>query len=597
MHLIPNRFSFLIVYFYSELRLRDAADQSTHDYYSGTEEAEGDVEEITETELSYGTTPPQRRIFRRVKERQGPRISSSKNSGRDFINKECAVSRRRNQPKSVFNVIKDAHIGDPTLRRLSGFDSDDNLNIESIREKRDKRKKENRDSKKSQTKARGHDRLVKNMSDNFSALNVSSIAQAPEKLESSGRFAHLLTKPAALSVSAESREARSQWTEPAECPQDRIDFSKTFSMLINLGTQAKKDKEKKLATTKRQMSTELERWQSQFMDMMWIELNAYLHGSSFENEQTLLQAQRETLGTVLEDIMDFQFRGHSVPPVTYECTCCAENERCVDGSCRNQPHLEDSVSATFHEVTLTRDTVRLQEEALAQVQHILERLDSCERLYPTSKQLGSDYPLYREPAFTLRVKCLNLWLNITCDLCHKIKLFGRIIGAEQHGIEWPVINFDYPFPSDSSQEMKRRSSSIPFIHENDVEACSSDDEVEEGVGQAIPEADTQFLSPLKQVKFSFGSDSARSSRDASPTQRNAALPELSPPKECSTPTLNSRSSVGSVSASLSRASSEISIDEVGLTNGQLASLVFNVSFFEVAGKDSLKQILIFLHYY
>ena len=617
---------------------------SGEDYYDSIEaqlDDEGDPDSLG---ACYGVTPPQPRALKREKERQAnpTRGSYVKRSYKDY--KE-AVAKRKNQPRAVLNVIKDAHLGDPTLCKLSGFDSDDNIDPDALREKKERRKREARESKK-QTKSRDRDRFMKRMSDDFSGLDVGSMAQVPVKLESSGRFSHLMTKPV-MALSPDSRSRR-QWTEPRECAADRKQFSQTLGMLIRLGTQAKVDKERKLASTKRQMSSEVEQWQSQLMDCMWIELNAYLHSCSPEEEQATLRKRRDEVEVVLDDITNVQFRQHNNPPRTpsdnafqaegglamfhsnsgsgdavgqathddvpvsqttsgaggvvtqgslsaggNSPTTLRENSVAASGAESENSltmQFDDSVSASFYDIVLTADVVQLQQEALLQVQKLVDRLDACEGLYPTMKQIATEYPLYSDPSFTKRVKSLNLWLNITCDLCHKLKLFGRIIGAEQHGIDWPVINFNFPFACHSEHHRMQRPS-VPNIMENSKPTSDSelDEEGTDGEGEeedSVAEADRgrgdgRFLSPSKQVKFTFGSDSATSSRDTSPSQRGGlgsgsgcclAVVEPSSPVDSSTPNRNSRSSMGSSFATLSRASSDISLDGVSSSSCSVPQL-------------------------
>ncbi|KAK7497186.1 hypothetical protein BaRGS_00011480 [Batillaria attramentaria] len=528
------------------------------------------------TQYGYCSSPPHPRLARREKERGGNRGGHVKRSY-----KEYKESKRKShpQPRAVLSVIKDARSGGPTLCGLSGFDSDDNIDIETIREKRDKRRKDNRDSKKSMTRTRDHDRYVKRMSDDFSAMNVDSMAQTQVKLESSGRFSHLLAK-SSMARSPESRGARRQWSEPPECPADRSLFSKTFSMLINLGTQAKKEKERKMATTKRQLSSELEEWQAKLMDWMWVELNAKLHCCSPEEEHQALQERRQEVQNVLEEITEFQFRHRSASRSPSENAFKPESDMALlsvgggadntHGACEDLG-LDDDVSASFRDVVLTSDVVLLQEEALEQVQRLLGRLDACERLFPTTKKMGQEFPLYSDPNFTRRVKCLNLWLNITCDLFYKLQLFGRIIGAEQRGIEWPVTNFDQYYCYGGLHHHL----GVPNIAAENTASSESEEADGEGDGEEADAivvtpagrgrgGDRNFLSPMKQVKFTFGSDSATSSRDTSPTQqRNACVVEPPSPVDSSTPCRNSRSSFASSVTTLSGVSSDLSLEGAG----------------------------------
>ncbi|CAL1534129.1 unnamed protein product [Lymnaea stagnalis] len=117
-----------------------------------------------------------------------------------------------------------------------------------------------------------------------------------------------------------------------------------------------------------------------------------------------------------------------------------------------------------------------------------------------------------DPGFQRRVKCLNLWLNITCDLCQKLKLFGRIIGAHSRGISWPLINFEFPKPQPLEFHACQRAS-VPNVMETEPTDCSDVEEVEEGECSdqtvSITESEGKnFLTPnRKQVKFQFGDES------------------------------------------------------------------------------------------
>jgi hypothetical protein len=88
------------------------------------------------------------------------------------------LRRKNSQPRAVLNVIKDAHVGDPALCKLSGFDSDDNFEAEGFRDKSAQRVDQmKKRQQKRQTRSREHDRSMKRMCGDFTGLDVGGMAQ------------------------------------------------------------------------------------------------------------------------------------------------------------------------------------------------------------------------------------------------------------------------------------------------------------------------------------------------------------------------------------------------------------------------------------
>lgn len=96
----------------------------------------------------------------------------------------------------------------------------------------------------------------------------------------------------------------------------RADFFKTFSILINLGTQKQRQREQVIGTqggfTQRHMSQPVLSVNSpkhqEHTGTLWLELQAYLDGRSLEDQVTFLQEARFQVGAVLDDIMTFKAR-------------------------------------------------------------------------------------------------------------------------------------------------------------------------------------------------------------------------------------------------------------------------------------------------
>ncbi|XP_005109668.1 mitogen-activated protein kinase kinase kinase 4 isoform X2 [Aplysia californica] len=527
----------------------------------------------------YSITPPQPRLRKRLKEK------NSLKGRLDRSYKEYLINKRQQQSKAPVNIIKNEFQADPALCNLSEFDSDDNLDRDVLRERKDRWRRESKESKKTLSKLRLTDREEKRLSEDFGVLGVTDSVGPTSHLplEGSGRFMSVKQK-LMLPISAESR-ARRLVSEPRVCPKDREDFHAKFALLINLGTEAKKDREK-LSACKRQMSEEQELWRSSVIEVIWLELRAYINNGRTPEEQfQLLKMERQQNEKVIDDITNF-------------CFADAFSQECPDSALlRDSPaanislftdqlfreHVTRSVSASFSDVNLSDETVCLQEKALVQVQSLLERLDRYESCYSTAKACKQDNIKFKDPVFERRVKCLNLWLNITCDLCQKLKLFGRIIGAHSRDIQWPLVNFEFPTPQPREFLASPRAS-IPNVLETEPTDSSEEDieesgleEKEEGGGgdeprdsseasrEETPQSENkQFLSPpCKQVKFQCGGDNSEHpspcpSPGPVPAEGNLPLDTSTPVRGLSQITLTS---AGSSVLSLSRASSDLSLDD------------------------------------
>ncbi|KAK0064372.1 mitogen-activated protein kinase kinase kinase 4 isoform X1 [Biomphalaria pfeifferi] len=495
----------------------------------------------------YSVTPPSLPRSRiREKERNG---AKSRNSDKSY--KEFLISKRQQQQPKSMNVIKNEYLSDPALCSLTEFDSDDNLDMDSIKEKREKKKRESKVTKKTLSMIRFNDRQEKRLSEDFSLLTVSDpLEQTPMtvKLNGSGRFEHFRKKPVPISTGS---VARQHITEAPVCQKDREEFYNNFSLLISLGTEAKKDKEKKMSSAKRQISVELYQWQAAMSEQLWIELQAYINGKISPEEQSdILKKERQQHEHVIDEINKFCF----TDTLTEESpdSAFSKDSSMSNGFFNNSPKdksyrekVSRSVSASFYEVNLTNDVVCLQVKALTQVQKLLDRLDHYESCFNATKACEKENKKYMDPEFQRRVKCLNLWLNITCDLCQKLKLFGKIICAHNRGISWPLINFEFPKPQ-PLEFLANQRASLPNVLETEPTDCSDIDEADDSYGSKTGDKETTgdaaeaqgqlFLSPnRKQVKFQFGDESNSDQGSPSGSPLNYSPSSPSNPLNCSTP--------------------------------------------------------------
>ncbi|XP_021362862.1 mitogen-activated protein kinase kinase kinase 4-like isoform X2 [Mizuhopecten yessoensis] len=519
--------------------------------------------------MKYSITPPtdQRRMKREKSKHQSNTLRVSQKEHREKIE-----MRRKTLGRGPVNVIKERYGGDQMFSMLSGVDSDDNLERDVPENEKEKKKKDSRESKKKVlTTTRAYDRTLKRTSSDLTALNTDT-AEVPlystitRPLDSSGRFSGL-GKPSPLTLSGSGvfgsmalgmswgRDFRRQSMANVECPKDRVEFYKIFQALIHMGSQGgRKDKDTKGKDKnsnpyyRRQMSTEQELLQERFSDFLWQELQWELHGYGDDR----LKIERAKIPEVLDKVTSFKI------------TVFDFGEEMVDSGMKEINFLSPAKAAKrdifeFNTLTLSPTFIKRQLEALNQVEELLSKLDALEQLFPTSKAFAKEFPLYGTPNFKDRVKSLYLWLNITRDLCHKMKLLGKILGVQHlSDVFWPMLDFETPSTAEPRASFSHYRSSLPEILEPGLSDDEDIEEDEEGSSEIIISEEDRTPSPQiktsKKVQFSLGSE--RSSRNSSPI--TVDMPETSTPVKQPPSTIR----YWTPSTSLSHISSETSLDEM-----------------------------------
>ncbi|XP_075215623.1 mitogen-activated protein kinase kinase kinase 4 isoform X2 [Lycorma delicatula] len=239
---------------------------------------------------------------------------------------------------------------------------------------------------------------------------VESMPQLAIKVESCNRFRSLTSRLVSCKNVVENCKAR--YIIPTdECLQNRVEFYETFSKLIRMGN---------CDNIKRQManvSQEEALWQNELNDLIWLELQAW-HADRTPQQQDLYLCQaREDVHNLLNEIINYKFKkrvdqlsssssdsGIHFPPMEDDLKingdegCDQEVKVCNGGGC-----LKMSCPNCFED----------QNCALRDVEVMLNRLESAESLYPSSKAFAAQYPLYLSDQFTARVKAMCLWYNMT----------------------------------------------------------------------------------------------------------------------------------------------------------------------------------------
>lgn len=507
----------------------------------------------------------------RLAKREKKRNNSGKKqqSFKDF--KAGLIVDKAKKPKTVVGVIKERYTESNAL--LSGLhytDSDADLERDNTREGKEKRRKERDEKMKNITKSRQQETFIKRHTDDMSTISEYSNTApmgintpvVPLKLEGSGRFLPLslgqTSKSLLLSpVTTDKCERRQIATSKVECPKDRQMFYKTFSALINMGSHGKKKDQKEIRILAQRQQSSDEKLK---MNYIWIGLQAWLNGLIPGDQENLMKTEREKIPSVLNEIMEFKVQlslntsgNQGIPGSRNSSELKYRNSSCsVDTSVTD-------ISETYHSLTLSEEIISQQQEAVIQVQKLLEKLDKCEQLFPTSCSFASEYAQYKDPKFVLRLDTLYLWLNTTKDLCHKMNVLGQVLNSSSSPDSyWPYVDFDSPRCKESfaEKDSSLHRSSIAEKAGEDTEEYESasgdenDSDLNQNCGNENKKVTFQFSEPKSQGHISPYSPLTSPNRGPSPNNFGS-------PPVASTPLRTLFSST-----SLSRASSEASLDDL-----------------------------------
>ena len=309
------------------------------------------------------------------------------------------------------------------------------------------------------------------------------------------------------------------------------EFHENFSMLIRLGRFSNSNELKEQVQLQKRCN-----------ELIWRNIQAWYNNVTLVQQDKILTQNREKIPGILNEIMNFNLMVNTDSGASIGFT---------ETSFSNSVPKENTPRSRYV-FTLTPEIVSAQKYALKRVSELLDKLDFCERQYPTTKALGLAHTLYDREDFVYRVKSLCLWLSITRELCHKIRLLGRVLQQNQNELtDWPWLGEDKDieklllgsYESDWSINQSwggveaADSSSLSDIAENksnDGSALPSGDEnsSETSLSTSIsssslqPPPTTVLTLPRPEVKFNL-SDSERSSRAASPSPTtNPTAPPL-----------------------------------------------------------------------
>ncbi len=409
------------------------------------------------------------------------------------------------------------------------------------------------------------------------------------------------------------------------CPKDRADFHKVFTLLIRLGNRASKEREMKGVLYHRQLSSEQEYFQNRAMDVIWLELRAYMAGRSIHQQDAYLLKAREAVGDVLNEVFNFKLEPKGDPseacssipflrpPVSGAANCNPVIVEEPDASLDYMPidmtrpdedlsdEPQEAISTTQPLTYLTAEdphprpttpslgkslpeAIAEQKEALMQVAALMQKLEAVESLYKTTKAIGQEHALYAMESFTRRIDTLCLWMNLTRDIGHKLQQMAHILHVENvMGVDWPWLDYESPNvllnrirnPADTitpninliSPSDEETSSSEYSASGEEEEGDSDEDEEEEDSEEESDEKSAQNNKSKKESKnvhFSVTSSGATSPEATVEHIEPAAL--FSSPSSTSTPLKPTdpsihRSTSMTSTGTVSRSSSCLSFEE------------------------------------
>ncbi|XP_041760496.1 mitogen-activated protein kinase kinase kinase 4 [Anopheles merus] len=310
---------------------------------------------------------------------------------------------------------------------------------------------------------------------------AGSPAPPPTLIESCNRFMSVTSRPVGCRISAPPVAYRDvifnsqpgivegvggARTVDCAIPQNRINFHATFSDLIKLGSV---DKER--AARSGVLSNEERLWQTHVNDLIWLELQAWHADRSIEQQDRLLCQARHEIGDLLEEIMSFRFqrKPSAVRRAGSETSTGTTADSGIE-TATTTGGVEDNRFCFGCLSMYCKDCLEVQTAAMKQVEELLLRLESKECLFPSSRAMGSAFPVYQSEAFVNRVKAMCLWYNMTRQHRMTLLILGKLLARlqgpskKESSIHWPIMEHHAEGSSSSSVQDESGSSADSGAH-------------------------------------------------------------------------------------------------------------------------------------
>uniref|UniRef100_A0A8C5PNR2 Mitogen-activated protein kinase kinase kinase 4 n=1 Tax=Leptobrachium leishanense TaxID=445787 RepID=A0A8C5PNR2_9ANUR len=276
--------------------------------------------------------------------------------------------------------------------------------------------------------------LKKNVQSSFVMDTGSLLKKSIPDVDLNKPYLSLCCSSAKLPVSVPVPIARTtRQTSRTDCPADRLKFFETLRLLLKL-TSVSKKKERE----QRGQDNNAYMWFNRTNELFWLELQAWHAGRSINDQDLYLYTARQAIPDIINEILTFK--------VNYGKLSFS------NGGNFNGTLAEGQFMASHDAIEVGHtnyfDHIRKQRTSFEQVKQIMELLEYIEALYPSLQALQRDYEKYAAKDFQARVQALCLWLNITKDLNHKLRIMGTVLGIKNLcDIGWPVFEISSPRPS------------------------------------------------------------------------------------------------------------------------------------------------------
>nr|XP_022910151.1 mitogen-activated protein kinase kinase kinase 4 [Onthophagus taurus] len=398
----------------------------------------------------YGQTPPRTRISRKIRERK--QRDSYGTSGLKNLPKMVRPDKRNISRRNTVSFMYD--------ELLAKAEISENNSTEQIVKRADKR---------SMKLQRGSERDLKldiGLAQNFNSQPESketvpdllppppSTPQPSVQVESSKQFKSLASKRVAPLNRRQARSVSGSFANGdlsfiKRCPPSRIEFHRTFGVLINMGVQRDKGSGNDQRPPRKHISKEEALWQLEIKDLIWLELQAYHAGRTTVDEDNYICIARECIGSLLNEIMMYKFR---------------RKKKRVSVTSQDSGVESDDCSGCLS--MFCTSCLEAQNDALREVEELMQRLEKVEGLFMSSKAFAEVYPLYKSPEFVGRVKAMCLWYNMMKHQRLKLAILGRMLAfLENKYFHWPTTisydgcSADSTSPSDSNSS----NSSVDYL--------------------------------------------------------------------------------------------------------------------------------------
>uniref|UniRef100_A0A8D8PRX7 Mitogen-activated protein kinase kinase kinase 4 n=4 Tax=Cacopsylla melanoneura TaxID=428564 RepID=A0A8D8PRX7_9HEMI len=280
--------------------------------------------------------------------------------------------------------------------------------------------------------------------------NAKSSPHQKLKVETCKRFMCLTSKLVAKSdrYKEKKKDARGQ-------------FHRLLLKMSNsekpIGTQENSEADRFQATPTWSQQQDL--WQSEFKDLIWLELQAWFADRTLSQQDMFLCDARQTVRSTLSQIMNFRF--NPPPRFLHSQGIFAEEFRDID----HPVHMDEMDSTLSCEKCLyifCSKCIELQNIALMEVVKLFEKLEKAESLYPSSKAFAAHHPLYASEPFVARLKTLNIWFNTTKQLRFRLLILARTFEEDVKDVQ-------------KHDEKVKVAQAHPSTMEEDEGACDLDE--------------------------------------------------------------------------------------------------------------------------